>query len=525
MNKHLRLLFYLSVILTSVAWIFVTPIWHFPDEQAHFGQIAFMANKWRSPQGTENDLTREIYLSEIYLGTARDNLGNNRFTFHPEYRIEYTQQLTGKYEKAISESRFSGSEKKFVHQEAARYPPFYYLGGALVYKLFENTDLFTRIFMVRLLSAGFFLINIYYIFKIGKMLLPADRVSQLALTVLSSFQPMMVFTNVGVNSDSLGNLLMTLFLYYSALIIKSGWSKSKFLKITGCLILGIYTKPQFIIMLPLFVTLFIAVAYRDMRRQNRSKLLLIGIILFLASYIFVNRFPYAVFPLVKSVISNFDWPSFFKFTAEYTVSHTYREVLPWYWGIFNWLGVTYPRIIHRVINGILIASLLGFVWYLIDVWRKKEFRFPAIQIIFFFLLSFFLFAFSISLYDWYSWRNSTYVLGIQGRYYMPFISVQMAVILIGWNQLFSFREKLKIWSNCLLSVLMILLNFFALFTVASSYYNLADIRIFIIQASQYKPYFAKGIFLALFLIAQFILTVGFLLQYFIYAYKQSQKNK
>ena len=525
MNKRIQTLFFLSVFLTVLAWIFITPIWHFPDEQAHFGQVAFMAQKWRRPQGAEKDLTEEIYLSEKYLGTERDNLGNNRFTFHPEYRLEYTDQLTGKYEKTISNFRFTDTGKNFVHQEAARYPPFYYLGGALVYKIYGKADLFTRVFMVRFLSAAFLLLNIYYIFKIGKLLFPADKISQLTLTLLSAFQPMMVFSNVGVNSDSLGNLLMTLFLYYAALIIKTGWSVSGILKISGCLILGIYTKPQFMVMLPLLVILLVFLAVRDMRGKIRILFILMSfILLYLAVILFISL-KLSTLPLVKEVAANFNWPSFLKFTKEYTLSHTYREVLPWYWGIFNWLGVTYPRIVHRIINRVLALSIAGFVVYVISLCRHKKSATPPVQMLFFYLMAFFIFAFSVFLYDWYSWQKSSYVLGIQGRYFFPFIPVQMAVVLIGWSHLFSFRKKWMIWSRYFLSVAMILLNFIALATVASSYYSLSDVRTFIIQASQYKPFFTKGFLLALVLLTQFIFITGFLLQYFKYTHEQTQKNK
>ncbi|KKS98612.1 MAG: hypothetical protein UV73_C0001G0133 [Candidatus Gottesmanbacteria bacterium GW2011_GWA2_43_14] len=525
MNRRIKLFFYLSLILTLLSWIFIVPIWHFPDEQAHFGQVAFMSQKWRNSEDAEYDLTEEIYLSEQLLGTARDNSGKNRFTFNPEYRIEYTDQLTGKYEEAIRSSGISDYGKKFVHQEAARYPPFYYLGGALVYKIAEGADLFTRVFMVRFLSGIIFLLNIYYIFKIGKLLFPKDMISQLSLAVLSAYQPMMVFANAGVNSDSLGNFLMTLFLYYAGLMLKNGWTYSGILKITGCLLLGIYTKPQFIVMLPLLVILFIFLAVRDLHNKYRIFLMLAAFSLLYLSVVFFTRLDFSTFPLVKEVAENFDLRSFLKFSQEYTLPHSYREVLPWYWGIFNWLGVTYPRIVHRIINRVLFVSIAGFVIYLIAIWRNKKLNSPQVQTLFFYLTAFFIFVLSISVYDWYSWQKSSYVLGIQGRYFLSFIPVQMAVVLTGWGQLFSFRKKLKIWSSYILSLAMIILNYVALITVSASYYSFSDARTFIIQASQYKPFFAKGFLLVFVLFAQFIFITGFLLQYFLVTHEQAQKNK
>ena len=33
-----------AVFFNLLAWQLIIPIWHFPDEQAHFGQVAFRAD-------------------------------------------------------------------------------------------------------------------------------------------------------------------------------------------------------------------------------------------------------------------------------------------------------------------------------------------------------------------------------------------------------------------------------------------------------------------------------------------------
>ena len=86
--KKTALLFFITVTFNGFLWLLITPIWHTPDEQSHFGQVAFMAEKGRKPDGWDKyDLTNEILISERLLGTERDKFGNNKFTFHPEYRI------------------------------------------------------------------------------------------------------------------------------------------------------------------------------------------------------------------------------------------------------------------------------------------------------------------------------------------------------------------------------------------------------------------------------------------------------
>jgi hypothetical protein len=45
MNKYSKILifFTLTVLLKQVLWSAFVPAFHFPDEQAHFGQAAFIA--------------------------------------------------------------------------------------------------------------------------------------------------------------------------------------------------------------------------------------------------------------------------------------------------------------------------------------------------------------------------------------------------------------------------------------------------------------------------------------------------
>src|SRR5688500_11506628 len=106
----------IGVFLKQVAFAAVTPIWHTPDEQAHFAQVAFFAETGQMPYYPE-DLNKEILISERLLGTERDERGNNKFTFHPEYRIEYTDSLIGRYEEEIKNLP-KKYRTEFVKQEA-----------------------------------------------------------------------------------------------------------------------------------------------------------------------------------------------------------------------------------------------------------------------------------------------------------------------------------------------------------------------------------------------------------------------
>src|SRR3989338_3123632 len=147
-DKALLIILILSFIFKQLAWTAFVPMWHFPDEQAHFGQVAYIAEKGSAPPRDEsNNLTEEIRKSEELLGTERDELGINKFTYHPEFRIEYTGTNEGQSENEITGLSKIPKNRQMVKREATSYPELYYRVLAMVYKMFYRTDLFQRVFL------------------------------------------------------------------------------------------------------------------------------------------------------------------------------------------------------------------------------------------------------------------------------------------------------------------------------------------------------------------------------------------
>ena len=96
---------WLLIIITlfkGLLWSLFIPMWHFPDEQAHFNHVAFNVERPNLINfGKGLDLNQEIAISEQLLGTYRDEQGNNSFTYHPEYNPEYSNSQQGTHEEQI----------------------------------------------------------------------------------------------------------------------------------------------------------------------------------------------------------------------------------------------------------------------------------------------------------------------------------------------------------------------------------------------------------------------------------------
>lgn len=519
-----KLIFSLAITFTAISWVALVPIWHTPDEQSHFGQIAFIVEKGRSPDGGDiNDLTEEIYLAEQYLGTARDNLGNNKYTFHPEYRLEYTESLTGKYEDNIRALSKTDAKNKFVYSESTRYPILYYLPASWLYKMFYNSDLFSRVFVTRLWSLLIFLGNIYMVYKLGKLLFPDDEVSALILPILVGFQPMMIFANIGVTSDALGNFLFTAFLFFCAKFIVTKIKIMDILLLLTVTVVAIYSKPQFIITLPLLIILLIFYISK-LKVYKKGIIIICSTVLSIGLLVIILNFLRWPLIILEKFMSNMNISSLLRYSWEYTIPHTWKEVLPWYWGIYDWLGVTYPRIVHKIINRIVIIAGIGLLIFIYQIFKKGIFQTKRIQALFFLIIANLIYFIALSFFDWSSWYKTTYQLGIQGRYFFPLISVHMLILLIGWRAVLPKIRDIKSWGTRLLGILMIVLNFYAFSLVASTYYDTSNLSKFILQASQYKPWFFKDGFLILYFLSYLIvLIIGII--YLLFMFKSETRKR
>ncbi len=515
-NPNLIQLLLLTSLLKGVIFAVIIPLWHTPDEQAHFAQIAYFAEFNKMPN-TPFDLNKEVYQSEELLGTLRDERGNNKFTFHPEYRIDYTNKLNGRYEDKIINLP-KEYRKELVKQEAANYPPLYYWIGGVGYKIFYNQDLIVRVFIVRFISILMGVGVVYVAWLIGRELFPKIKIYQITLPVMVSFQPMFSFVSSGVTSDNLMNLLFSIVIYLCILIIKQRMNLNIVLGLILTMILLYVTKPQFILAIPIIVValiLSIIFNYKFTKRTYLFAIILGGFILSLG-YLLINNnlflsvleriYPQSYDPGKKLVTSI----SFLQFLKQ-TITHTIAEVIPWYWGVYNWLGVTYPRLVHQVINRIMILAAIGLVVKIILLIKKRQ----RDDLLFLFLIiSVAIYFFGITYYNYLFTLSHGFPFGIQGRYYFPTIIPQMAILLIGLSAFIPSKYKVIRFNLAkFFGFMMAILNMIALWTIASSYYDLSSFTSFITQASQYKPLIFKGMWLFI-----WVFIYGLVLSMFLFDY-------
>ena len=526
--KKITIIQWLLIVtfLNGLIFAMVVPIWHAPDEQAHFAQVQNIAETGRTHAENINNLSEEILISERLLGTERNKFGKNEFTHKPWYRIEYTNSILGRHEAYLA-SLDSSTRTNLVKREATLYPPLFYFISATFYRFAYSGDLISRVMITRLASVLMGTAMVFFSFKISQLVFPKNKLAALTAAVLVSFQPMFSFLIAGVNSDNMMNVLFTAFIYLAARTIAAGKFAPKDALLLLLLILALkYTKPHGIIAIPITIVLSLFFIKQIKKIFSKQKIA----ILFSLSALVVGfttgiiPFPSPEIDLIPSLIK----PNFnisFLSHLQWTARHTYAEVVPWYWGVFNWLGVTLPRVVNRIINRILILGAAGLIIWIVKVVRRKKVSPSEKVVIFLTGVSAIYFA-SLTFWDWLFRRHHNFSFGMQGRYYFPTLSAHMILLLVGLMTLVGILAKK--WHAVFLKVVgiaAVVLNFIGLRTLAVSYYQLSPINTLLNQVSQYKPVYFKFPWVIIWFGVYAITLFGFIIKYIKYASRSRSRSK
>ena len=498
-----------AVFLKGIVFSIIVPLWEFPDEQAHFGQVQ---NTVETGQLFKkgNNLSEEIYLSELVLDTLRDNRGINKFTYHPDFKHTFSTSLIGPQEEALA-SLSVLSRTNFIKTEATNYPPLFYLLSAAGYILTSPTNLFVRVFATRmvsvLLSGAFVCLG----WKLANLVFPKQKALALALALSLAFHPMLSFVSAGINNDNLLNLLGLFVVYLAASWITKGPSVKISLLLLLSSVLGLLTKPLIIPVLFGFGLVYLHewfVTRRHFKRQLRLSWPLVAITALAIAYLLftfagTGRIRYWPSTNAASTTTLFDY-------LQAQLPRYYRETLVWYWGVFTWLGVILPLNLVRIIKVIMAISAFG----LVRLFLTNKPIVPKSLVAAFIIITLSYIAL-LTLWDFSLVRSLGFSHGLQGRYFFPVIGAHLALLVTGFSS--AFPKRFLIRAAQFLGVFMIFSHLVSLYTLAHSYYSLTNLNIFLIQASQYKPFFLKSP-LALVIILTYLLTLAVLI-------KQSLKPK
>jgi len=522
-SKILKLLL-IAAFFNALTWIVLIPVWQYPDEQAHFAQVQDIAELRKVPINNV-DTSYEIALSEKILGTQRDGFGNNKYTYHPEYKIDFSETKTGLFEESIINLPIS-SRTTLVKHESTFNPPIYYIMSSVVYKLFYTGNLFVRIFAIRVMSAAIFIGTIFLTYKIGKIIFYKYYGLSLVLSSLVAFKPMLVYSSSGILPDSLVNLLFTIMIYIGLKIVINGLRKEYIALFVAVTLIGIMTRQQFLLSVPMVLTALIT---RTILIKKEWKALIIFFSLTISVFIFFTLFGTKI-PIISSFriheLTSLKFGELFNLSyisyLTSSFSKFYRETFVWYWGVYKWLSLTMPLTFYRIIKVLLLLASIGIAVNIFDKLRRTKIELACLV---FFVLCSLLYFWILITWDYFFYRNSGYSFGIQGRYFFPLVIAHLTILLMGLWQIFRVvLQKYAIFGVIFISILMMIFNDLSLYHVSGSYYDTSSLDNFVTQVSQYKPKLLKG--LPILLIVVVNLTLQLCLVYYLgkYVLKKANKN-
>jgi len=164
MTKLTLLIISASALL--VAYVWMTHPFEVPDENAHYASLHFLANEGRMPTVSDKDnLSIEEMQVEKVFGIVE---GRNKYSYHPEFRVEQVEGQIGKYETYIHELNVSENRESYATHQAALYPPLYYWLALPYYQIAQKGDILTRLFAARFASVVFTLFTILVAYYLGR---------------------------------------------------------------------------------------------------------------------------------------------------------------------------------------------------------------------------------------------------------------------------------------------------------------------------------------------------------------------
>lgn len=512
-DKLLKLLLS-AAFLNGFLWNILVPIWQYPDEQAHFAQVQHRSEYGSTPL-EQIKTSREIDISESVLSTKRDGMGNNKYTYHPEFNIAYTNSIYGEYETEITNMPIL-ERKNQVSSEATRNPPLYYLLASIPYKIFYFGDLFTRVYAVRLFSVIIYVATVYVSYKTAKIQKIQNNLAFLIAASIA-FLPMFVFASTGILPDPLTNLLFTIIFLISIKLIIDGVSRRLLLLAMPVILVGLYTRQNFFLAIPIVFTGILIGSTKSWLRimQTVAAAIVAYISLFYLDRITESTKHLNLIHIPDGIIPNpmliFEKP-FIAFVVE-SAKRTYAETLPWYWGVYRWLSFTLPPITYQIINRLLILAAFGVLVRFVRVIRSRKLQKSDLVLIFMIatIIEYFVI---FTIWNYSFTQKNGFPFGIQGRYFFPLILPITTIIYFGLSELARLLNDYGKYFLFAILSLIIFFNDFTLAYLAASYYDTSSLNHFIIQASQYKPELIKGniiiVFIASALISQALLLASYL---------------
>lgn len=254
--------------LFGIAWAVVVPAFQVTDEDAHFGFIHTVGEKWELP----GDPNVETYPSEMTIAVRQFN--SRAANYILESRPAWSE---GAYRRWLSEEDGAPRDNGGGAMASSGYPPAYYFSVLPAYLLAKRGDLFERLIAVRIMTVGWLLVTTVAAWLLAGVMFGRRRELQLVCAATAGLWPMVTHLSAGSHPDSMQIAMWTLFFWLGALILRHGLTTRRAVGIGAVTALGILTKATSIALVPGLLVL-LAIAGWQLRRSAGLRTAVVAVV-------------------------------------------------------------------------------------------------------------------------------------------------------------------------------------------------------------------------------------------------------
>jgi hypothetical protein len=244
----------------AFVWSLVTPPFQPPDEVAHYAYAESIVERGDLPSTSPTGGGAGSYTLGTAIAVQRTAVGvvQNRYGRPPWTKLQ--ERELDRTEDALGSHRDDGGGG---YTTVASYSPVYYGLEAIPYLAARDTGLFTRLWVMRLLSALMVAAAALFSFLFAREMAPTVPWVGPAAGLAAAFEPMVGFMGGAVNNDALVILLASAELYLLARALRVILTPGLAVAIGAVLGLGIAVKPSMLALAPVAIGVLAWVLWRS----------------------------------------------------------------------------------------------------------------------------------------------------------------------------------------------------------------------------------------------------------------------
>jgi hypothetical protein len=463
--------------LNAAVWSLVMPSFQPPDEASHYAYVESLVERHHRPAlrpeegGGSYTLGSALAIETTAVGVVQNEFGRPPWT-EREYRD---------WKRADAALGPHADEGGGGYTNAAAYSPLYYGLEAVPYVAGSGGDVFTRLWLMRLLSALMAAGTAALAFLFARELAPTVPWAGPLAGLTAAFQPMLVFIGGAVNNDNLLILVAAAELYLLARALRRGLDVRLALAIGAVLGIGITAKPGMVALVPVAVLAVGWVLWRGERRPvSRAAVAAAA----LGAFALAMALRYALFPQGEELSNTLNAGNERSFGLGDFLSYLWQWYLPplpsmtnrfvglpvyyvyfkGFWGTFGHLDTKFDGWVYALlaVAGAATAALAA-----LTVWRARARLTGVAPRVLLCVLAVVGFALLINLRSYLALINGDAQFA-QGRYLLPAVPVLGAALVAA---ALAFGRRRGAVAAAVAVAGIAALNLFSLGLVLSRYYT------------------------------------------------------